>query len=91
MSIEKFRQQGIGQKLPMTGEFPKTQVLKDAGIKHHERYEAIADIPGNDFTLVIQLWGRGGMCLVCPCVIIYTSHTQFDLNKRIFKFVTIRR
>jgi hypothetical protein len=50
-SIENFRQQGIGQKLAMTGELPKTQVLKEAGIKHHERYGAIADIPGKDFTL----------------------------------------
>ena len=50
-SIEKFRQQGIGKKLPMTRDLPKTQVLKDAGIIHHERYEAIADIPGKDFTL----------------------------------------
>lgn len=37
--------QGKYQQTSHDGESDKTKVLKDAGIKHHERYEAIAIIP----------------------------------------------
>ncbi len=44
----------------------KAQILKNVGIKHHELYEAIADIPEIVFYIVtvIQL-GAGGRV---PCV-----------------------
>lgn len=48
-SKELPKAQGKYQQTTHDGESDKSQILKNAGIKHHERYEAIADIPEERF------------------------------------------
>ncbi len=61
---------GHRPKASHDGELPKTQILKDAGIKHHERYEAIADIPEEKFE---EMWGCSGARAVWFYVLMHLS------------------
>jgi len=53
-SRELPMQRGKYQQTPHDGESDKLNILKDAGISHHERYETIASIPEEDFENHIQ-------------------------------------
>ena len=47
-------QEQYSKAVPHDGEPFKTDILKEAGIKHHERYEAIASLPEEEFEKHIE-------------------------------------